>query len=189
MESDTRNIITISKLQEKLDTPHKENIIKRSKEESKEKKVEKKQKIIKLRIKRFFSKKRKKQKSNTNLDVNYSKSNFLSRLFFFWPSNVFKISNKGNLTHEEVCNVSKEQSIKNDIGNIKKTFLKYNSNKCKNYSLIITMFLSNFKLLFFLFILDLFNVGLDYLRMFFYQQIISIFSKSIFFPKREKFNF
>ena len=189
MESETRNIITISKLQEKLDSPHKENIIKRPKEESKEKKAEKKQKIIKLRIKRFFSKKRKKQKSNTNLNVNYSKSNFLSRLFFFWPSHIFKISNKGNLTHEDVCNVSKEQSIKNDIGNIKKTFLKYNSNKCKNYSLIITMFLVNCKLLFFLFILDLFNVGLDYLRMFFYQQIISIFSKSIFFPKREKFNF
>ena len=69
---------------------------------------------------------------------------------------------------------------------MKKTFLKYSSNKLKNHSLIITIYISNFKLLFFLFILDLFNVGLDYLRMFFYRQIISIFSEGNFFPQREK---
>ncbi len=190
MESENRNIImNLSKLQEKLESTDVEQMTEKPQEKPKEKKKEKKGKATKLRIKKLFLKKRKKPKSNTNINVNYAKSNCLSRLFFFWPRSIFKISNKGLLTHEDVCNVSKEQSIKNAIEKVQKTFSKYNSNKCKNYSLIITIFFSNLKLLFFLFFLDLFGLGLDYLRMFFYQQIISIFSKSVFFPPRDKFNF
>ena len=121
--------------------------------------------------------------------LNYSKSNCFSRLFFYWPKQIFKIANKGQLKHEDVCNVSREQSIKYEINKIKKKFLKYNSGRFKKYSLVLTIFMTNFKLLFLLFILDIFSVGLDYVRMFFYRKIISIFSEGIFFPVRKDINF
>ena len=156
MESENRNIImNMSKLQEKLESTDVEQMTEKPQEKPKEKKKEKKGKATKLRIKKLFVKKRKKPKNNTNINVNYAKSNCLSRLFFFWPRQIFKISNKGLLTHEDVCNVSKEQSIKNAIEKVQKTFSKYNSNKCKNYSLIVTIFFSNLKLLFFLFFFGL----------------------------------
>ena len=143
---------------------------------------------INLKLINNIVKKKLTRKRRTNLNVNYSQSNFLSKLFFYWPKHIFKIANKGTLRHEDVCHVSEKQSIKYEIGKIKKTFSKYSSNRLKNHSLVIAIFLSNFKLLFLLFILDLFNVGLDYLRMFFYRQIISIFSEGNFFPQREKIN-
>ncbi len=183
MDSELRNIASLMKLHHKLDSSKSESEveIQTTKEKPKE--------ITKLKIKNFLKGKRNKQKSHTHINVNYTKSNCLSKLFFFWPRQIFKISNKGTLTHEDVCNVSKEQSIKNEIEYIKKTFLKYNSTRFKNYSLVITIFLTNFKLLLLLFLLDIFSLCLEYVRMFFYSQIISIFSQSNFFPIRGKFNF
>ena len=183
MDSEIRNIANTHKLQNKYNSNKNESETEIQKEKEKPKKV------TRLKIKNFLKGKRKKPKNNTHINVNYSKSNCLSRLLFFWPSQIFKISNKGTLTHEDVCNISEDQSIKHEIEKIKTTFLKYNSSRLKNFSLVITIFLSNCKLLFFLFILDMLSVGLDYVRMFFYRQIISIFSQAIFFPKREKFNF
>ena len=180
MDSELRYIMSISKFnKDNKYSPKKIN--ENEKEISNENK-----KDIKLNIKEKFRKRRRKSRGTNQTYFNYSKSNFISRLFFHWPSQIFKIS---KLKHEDVCNVSKEQSIKYEIEGIKNTFQKYNSGKFKNHSLLITIFLSNWKLLLFLFILDLFNVGFDYVRMFFYRQIISIFSESNFFPSREKFNF
>ena len=122
--------------------------------------------------------------------LNYTQSNCLSKLFFFWPRYALKKSNKGNLTQKDVCHVSHEQSIDYEIDKIKKTFLKYNTSKrWKKYSLVMTIVLANYKLLLCLFILDLFNVGIDYARMFFYRKIIFIFSKQDFFPKKADANF
>ena len=187
MDSEIRNISYLSYNKNKLETNKNESEteteadIKATKDNSKD--------FTKLKIKNILKGKRKKKKKHSHINVNYARSNCLSKLFFYWPRKIFKIANKGNLTHEDVCNVSKEQSIKFEMDKIKSTFLKYSSGKFKNYSLVITIFLSNCKLLFLLFILDIINVGLDYARMFFFRQIISTFSKSIFFPPREKFNF
>ena len=187
MDSEIRNISYLSYNKNKLETNKNESEteteadIKATKDNSKD--------FTKLKIKNILKGKRNKKKKHSHINVNYTRSNCLSKLFFYWPRKIFKIANKGNLTHEDVCNVSKEQSIKFEMDKIKSTFLKYSSGKFKNYSLVITIFLSNCKLLFLLFILDIINVGLDYARMFFFRQIISIFSKSIFFPPREKFNF
>ena len=178
MDSEQRTIGTI-KIQNELNSSREMNL--EEKLNTQPQKKETKFNIIKNIVRKNLTRKK---RANTN--VNYSQSNCLSKLFFYWPSHIFKIANRGTLTHEDVCHVSEKQSIKNEIGNIKKTFLKYSSNKLKNYSLVVTIFLSNFKLLFVLFVLDLFSVGLDYLRMFFYRQIISIFSEGIFFPKKEK---
>ena len=180
MESEIRNIESLMKSHNKLDSNRTE-----SEAEIKEKPKE----ITKLKIRNFLKGKRRKQRDHTHINVNYTKSNCLSKLFFYWPRQIFKISNKGTLRHEDVCNVSKEQSIKYEIEYIKKTFLKYNSSRFKNYSLVITIFLSNLKLLILLFILDMLSLCLEYARMFFYSQIISIFSQSKFFPSREGFNF
>ena len=125
-----------------------------------------------------------------NNNINYSKSNFLSKLFFIWARPALQKSKQKILTKEDVSKVSKEQSINYEINKIKNTFLKYNSSyKWKKYSLVITIILANFKLLLFLLFLDLFNVGIDYARMFFYRKIIFIFSKQDFFPKRNEFSF
>lgn len=183
MDTELRNILSMSE----YNNAHK--LSKRSKKKIKKNKELKikspKQKAIKLKVNEKI-KKRKGNKSSNPVYVNYTKSNCLSRLFFHWPSQIFS---KPKLRHEDVCNVSKEQSIEYDIDKIKRTFLKYNSSSFKNNSLVITIFITNFKLLFFLFILDVLNVGLDYIRMFFYKQIISIFSESDFFPKRENINY
>jgi hypothetical protein len=83
MESENRNIINASNLQEKLKTTKNEQITELPKEERKKNKKEKRYKVTKLRIKKLFVKKRKKPKNNTNINLNYSKSNCLSKLFFF----------------------------------------------------------------------------------------------------------
>ena len=128
----------------------------------------------------------KRKKNIDNININYTKSNCLSKLFFFWPRSALKKSNKGVLTQNDVCRVSEKQSINFEIDKIKITFLKYNnSKKYKKHSLVFTIILANYKLLLFLFILDLFNVGIDYARMFFYRKIIMIFSKQDFFPERK----
>ena len=184
MDSEARNIASLIRLHDQLEAN-------RNKSETETEMKEKKEKpkvIRKLKIKNYLFKRRKKRSKN-HINLNYSKSNCLSKLFFYWPMQIFKIANRGTLTHEDVCNISEKQSIKNEIEKIKMTFLKYNSSKFKNYSLVITIFISNCKLLFLLFALDIISVGLDYVRMFFYRQIISIFSQSNFFPVREKFNF
>ena len=182
MNSEERKISSNAKIQKELNSSRDINLIGTSDDEP-QKKVTK-IKLIKNLVRKKLTRKRK-----TNYNVNYSRSNCLSRLFFYWPRHIFKIANKGTLTHEDVCEVSEKQSIKYEIGKIKKTFLKYNSSKLKNYSLSLTIFISNFKLVISLLLLDLIGVGLDYIRMFFYQQVISIFSQGIFFPKRDKFNF
>ena len=179
MDTEQRTI-DITKTQNELNSSREINLS--------EKNISKSKKKTKFKLVKNLIRKKLTKKKRTNYNVNYSQSNCLSKLFFYWPRHIFKIANKGTLKHEDVCHVSEKQSIKYEIGKIKKTFFKYSSNKLKNYSLVMTIFLSNFKLLFFLFILDLFNVGLDYLRMFFYRQIISIFSEGNFFPQREKIN-
>ena len=151
MDSEIRNITNTHKL------PNKYNSNKNESETEIQKEKEKPKKVTRLKIKNFLKGKRKKPKNNNHINVNYSKSNCLSRLLFFWPSQIFKISNKGTLTHEDVCNISEEQSIKHEIEKIKTTFLKYNSSRLKNFSLVITIFLSNCKLLFFLFIIPISN--------------------------------
>ena len=176
MDTELRNILSMS------DYNNSHTISKKDKKKTKKNKRSKTKspKVIKLKVKEKI--KKRKNKGSTSTFVNYTKANCLSRLFFYWPSQIFS---KPKLRHEDVCNVSKEQSIQYEIGKVKNTFLKYNSSSFKNNSLVISIFLTNFKLLFYLFVLDVLNLGLDYVRMFFYKQIISKFSESDFFPKRE----
>ena len=176
MDTELRNILSMS------DYNNSHTISKKDKKKTKKNKRSKTKspKVIKLKVKEKI--KKRKNKGSTSTFVNYTRSNCLSRLFFYWPSQIFS---KPKLRHEDVCNVSKEQSIQYEIGKVKNTFLKYNSSSFKNNSLVISIFLTNFKLLFYLFVLDVLNLGLDYVRMFFYKQIISKFSESDFFPKRE----
>ena len=180
MDSEIRTIGS-AKIQTDLNSSRETNFLEQ--ENSLPKKKVTKFKLIKNLVRKKMTKSKRKNKN-----VNYSQSNCLSKLFFYWPSHIFKIANRGTLRHEDVCHVSEKQSIKYEINKIKKTFNKYSTGRLKNYSLGLTIYISNCKLLFFLLILDLFSVALDYIRMFFYRQIISIFSEGNFFPQREKIN-
>ena len=181
MDSDIRTIGSV-KIQNDLNSSREINFLEKEK-------LKPKKKFAKFKLIKNLVRKKLTRSKRTNKNINYTQSNCLSKLFFYWPSHIFKIANKGTLRHEDVCHVSEKQSIKYEIGNIKKTFSKYSKNRLKKYSLALTIYISNCRLLFLLLILDLINVALDYIRMFFYRQIISIFSEGNFFPQREKINF
>ena len=119
-------------------------------------------------------------------NYNYANSNFLSKIFFTWSKIAIQISNKRPLLIEDIGNVSEKQSLNYSMPKLKETLLK---NKNRKYPLMMTIFLSNIKLLFLLLCLDMCNVGIDYAKMFFYRRIIQIFSKNDFFPKNDKINF
>ena len=179
MEAELTNIVPNSKLKTKLINIDKEQ----------KKHPNQYLELSNSKIEEDLVRERNKSKKR-NSNINYSKSNCLSKLIFYWPKLALKKSNKGILTHDDVCQVTEKQSINFEIDKIKKTFLKYNNlDKYKKYSLVITIILTNYKLLIYLFLLDLFNVGIDYARMFFYRKIILIFSKKDFFPSRSDFNY
>ena len=56
-----------------------------------------------------------KEENMHDVQLNYTQSNCLSKLFFFWPRYALKKSNKGNLTQNDVCHVSHKQSIDYEI--------------------------------------------------------------------------
>ena len=117
MDSEQKTL-GIAKLQNELDSSREINL--------KEKLItQNPKKITKFKLIKNLVKKKLTRKKRTNTNVNYSKSNCLSKLFFYWPSHIFKIANKGTLRHEDVCHVSEKQSIKYEITKIKKTFSKY----------------------------------------------------------------
>ena len=122
---------------------------------------------------------------------NYTKSNIFSRLFFLWPKTAIRISNKRALEIDDVGYISKEQSLKYNLDKIQKNMdkCKCSSYFFKKYPLLYTIFIANFKALIVLLFLDLLNIGIDYLKMFFYRQIIHIFSKRNYYPVRKKINF
>ena len=183
METELSNIVPDSKLNTKLLNNNANKIDKNNKKQYQElDKAEENMNKYKTNLNN--------KKINNSNKINYSKSNCLSKLFFTWVTTALQKSKQKTLLQEDVCKVSQEQSINFEINKIKNTFLKYhNSHKWNKYSLVITIIVTNYKLLLFLMFLDLFNISIDYARMFFYRKIIFIFSKQDFFPKRDEISF
>ena len=113
MDSEQRTV-GIVKIQNELNSSREMNLTEKTETKTPKKGI--KFKLIKNIVTKKLTKKKR-----TNYNVNYSQSNFLSRLFFYWPRHIFKIANKGTLKHEDVCHVSEKQSIKYEIGKIKKS--------------------------------------------------------------------
>ena len=117
------------------------------------------------------------------LPVNFSQSSFFSKIFYFWVNPVLALANKQPLEKNDVCKISKSQMVSNDFDKFKEIFHKQSKDKNKSYPLFATIVILHYKTLLLLFLLNIADVGLEYLRIFFFKKIISIFSEGDFFPE------
>jgi len=126
-----------------------------------------------------------KNQENTKniIPINYTQSSFFSKIFYFWANPVIALANKRPLEKEDVCQISKSQMVSNNFEIFKKIFHKQSRNNFSSYPLFSTIIILHWKTLLFLFILNMTDVGLEYIRIFFFKKIISIFSEGDFFPE------
>ena len=117
------------------------------------------------------------------LPINYTQSSFFSKIFYFWANPVIALANKRPLEKEDVCKISKFQKVSNNFEKFKKIFHKQSMNNYSSYPLFSTIVILHWKTLLFLFVLNMTDVGLEYIRIFFFKKIISIFSEGDFFPE------
>ena len=126
------------------------------------------------------------QLSDSNQGVNYVNESLLSRIFFNWSKSAIRISNKRVLKTSDVCALTQTQSTRYNIKNMEEKYIKYKSLKTK-YPLMISILMVHKALLFYLLFLDISTMALDYMRMFFFSKILTIFSENIFFPKNRTY--
>ena len=104
-----------------------------------------------------------------NLTINYTNENFFSKIFFSWSKLAMQISNQRVLKTSDVCALQKNQSTRYNIKNLQEMYNKY-ANKKNKYPLVYSIFLVHKWLLLYLLFLDIGNMILDYLRMFFFSK-------------------
>ena len=126
------------------------------------------------------------QQSNKEGKINYITENFFSRIFFNWSKLAIRISNKRVLKTSDVCALDKNQSTRYNIKNLQDAYNKYSSQKRK-YPLMISIFVVHRALLCYLLFLDITTMILDYMRMFFFSKILTIFSEKSFFIKERTY--
>ena len=124
--------------------------------------------------------------SNTKQRLNYITESIFSRIFFNWAKLAMRISNKRVLKTSDVCALTKNQSTRYNIKKLQETYNKYASEKRK-YPLMISIFVVHRVLLCYLLFLDTTTMILDYMRMFFFSKILTIFSENSFFPKERTY--
>ena len=120
--------------------------------------------------------------SDTKKEINYVNESIFSRIFFNWAKLAMRISNQRVLKTSDVCALSKNQSTRYNIKKLQAAYNKYYSKKRK-YPLMISIFVVHKALLCYLLFLDTTTMILDYMRMFFFSKILTIFSNNDFFPK------
>ena len=122
-----------------------------------------------------------------NININYTTENIFSRIFFSWSKIAIQISNQRVLKTSDVCALQKYQSTRYNIKNLQETYNKYSSKNMK-YPLLYSIFIVHKALLLYLLFLDISTMILDYLRMFFFSKILSIFSEQKFFIKNRTYS-
>ena len=125
--------------------------------------------------------------SKKNMNINYTTENLFSRIFFNWSKRAMEISNQRVLKTSDVCALQKYQSTRYNIKNIQEIYNKYSKKKMK-YPLMMSIFIVHKWLLLYLLFLDVSSMILDYLRMFFFSKILTIFSEQKFFLKNRTYN-
>ena len=115
---------------------------------------------------------------------NYTNASFLSKIFYLWAKPAISLANKRPLKNNDICNITPSQSVLRNISSFKKIFYEKSSNKNSNYPLFVSIVVLHYKSLLFLFFLNMTDVGLEYIRIFFFKKIISLFSEGNFFPAR-----
>lgn len=118
---------------------------------------------------------------------NYYSASFFSRLFFSWTGKIMSIINKRPLESYDLCYISIEQSIKKNISALENSFKKMCDISYIKYPLFISIIITHYKSVLFMILMSSINIFSNYLKIFFFKEIISMFSKRIFFPVR-KFN-
>jgi len=124
------------------------------------------------------------QKNNKNeyKQINYTNVNFFSWLFYSWSKHALTEANKGILKTKEVSAVAEKQSTRYNIRNLQKSWEIYKIKKSK-YPLIKSIFSVHFFKVFILFCLEILLITMDYIRMFFFRQILYNFSQGNFNKK------
>ena len=122
--------------------------------------------------------------SNKSIPNNYINQNFFSKIFYCWAKPAIILANERPLENRDVCNISQNQSVSKNFEIFKKIFNEKSSNNNNNYPLFSSIVFLHHKSLLFLFFLNLADVGLEYIRIYFFKKIIAIFSEGNFFPKR-----
>ena len=115
-----------------------------------------------------------------DININYTTENLFSRIFFSWSKLAMEISNQRVLKTSDVCALQKYQSTRYNIKNMQEMYNKY-ADKNTKYPLVYSIFFVHKGLLCYLLFLDVTSMILDYLRMFFFSKILSIFSEQKFF--------
>ena len=124
----------------------------------------------------------KRQISQNKKNINYITEDIFSKIFFNWSKLAMEISNERVLKTSDVCALAKNQSTRFNILNLQKQYNKYSSRNRK-YPLMISILVVHRALLYYLLFLDITTMILDYMRMFFFSKILTIFSENSFFPK------
>ena len=115
---------------------------------------------------------------------NYTNASFLSSIFYLWAKPAISLANKRPLKNQDICNITHEQSVSKIFSSFKKIFYEKSLNKNSEYPLFLSIFGLHYNSLLFLFFLNMSDVELEYIRIYFFKKIISIFSEGIFFPDR-----
>ena len=143
---------------------------------------ESKEEIISLKLNTNPIIKTQNNKKNNLSPINYINSNFFSKIFYSWANPILSLANKRPLEKDDVCRISKTQSVSYNFEKFKKIFYAKSRNKSSKYPLFISIVILHSKSLLFLFGLNMTDVGLEYIRIYFFKKIISIFSDGDFFP-------
>ena len=119
-----------------------------------------------------------------NIYENYYNESFLNKIFFQWSKRSIQISNKTQLKISDVNSINEKQSAKNVLIPLKEKWDYYseksNYKMVKNYPLLFTIFRVHIFQLLELFILDFCLTMIRMSRMFFFRQIIFLFSSGNF---------
>ena len=126
------------------------------------------------------------QLSQNKKNINYITESIFSRIFFNWSKLAMNISNKRVLKTSDVCALTRNQSTRYNILNLQEKYNKYSSQNRK-YPLMISIFVVHRALLCYLLFLDITTMILDYMRMYFFSKILTIFSEKNFFPKKRTY--
>ena len=114
---------------------------------------------------------------------NFTNASFLSKIFYFWAKPAISLANKRPLTNIDICNISPSQSVLKNISSFKKIFYEKSSNKNSNYPLFTAIVALHYKSLLFLFCLNMTDVGLEYIRIFFSKKSFLFFLQVTFFQQ------
>ena len=112
--------------------------------------------------------------------LNYYNESFINKIFFRWTTRIIDLSNEKKLRISDINSLHENQAIKNHIKKLEEKWKENSSNKNSKYPLLKTIFNIHMFELIKLYLIDFSLQTLKIIRIFFYRQIIFLFSKGNF---------